>query len=641
MKHARWTIPMVIVLIAVMAVTMGVACGKANLDPTITSLSADPATIIAGYTSSISCVASDPDADTLSYAWICSGGDISGTGSTVTYTTLDVAGSYTIGVTVSDGNGGSVDESITVAVIVNNAPVISGVTATPTMVVGGGSSDVMCDASDPDLDTLSYSWSSTGGSISGSGNAVIWTAPAADGNYSITAAVSDGKGGTDSQSVTVTVSTNHAPVISSVTPSPATVYANGSSAVTCSATDADSDTLNYEWIASGGSISGSGNVITWTAPAEEGGYAVTATVSDGKGGTATLGAAIVVEAAPVNHAPVITDLTSSPISVAPSASASINCFATDDDSDPLSYTWNASAGTVSGSGGGITWQAPATEGSCTINVVVDDGNGGTDTRSLIISVAASTGSLSISSTPSGASIMIDGINTGSITPCTIAGLTPGSHTVKLSKTYYKNKSGSAIVVADSTAGVNWALTAAPSQTVTLQPGATGKDSYVIHSVPSTTHGTYTSLYAGANAVGAESRTYLEFSLGLPSTANITSARLGLWYAGTGSATVASIGAYRVTSVWNESTITWNNKPTYYSSAYSWLSLPAAVTNNYVEWDMKYMVSYWVKGLYPNRGVMLMDTNEATAETWKGFYSSDWSNSSQRPYLEITYWDPGS
>jgi hypothetical protein len=49
----------------------------------------------------------------------------------------------------------------------------------------------------------------------------------------------------------------------------------------------------------------------------------------------------------------------------------------------------------------------------------------------------------------------------------------------------------------------------------------------------------------------------------------------------------------------------------------------------------------VKEAYPNRGVMLMDTNEATAEAWKGFYSSDWSNALQRPKLTITYWDPGS
>ena len=640
MKQTRWTTFMVVVLIAVMMVTTLAACGKANQSPVIIDLSADPETVVAGGTSTISCIASDPDGDTLSYAWTCSGGDISGTGATVTFLSLNVAGNYTISVVVSDVNGGKANQSVTVIVMVNNAPEISNIVATPTMVVAGGSSAITCDANDPDFDTLSYSWSSTGGTISGSGNAVSWTAPATDGTYSITASVSDGKGGTADQSVTVTVSSNHAPVISSVTPNPATVVAGGSSAITCTATDADSDTLTYEWVASGGAISGSGNVVSWTAPAEEGGYSITATVSDGKDGTATLSAAIVVE---VNHAPVITDLTSSPISVAPSATASINCFATDADSDTLSYAWNTSAGTVTGSGGGITWQAPATEGSCTIDVVVSDGNGGTDTRSLIISVAASTGSLSISSTPSGATIYIDGSSTGSITPCTIAGLTPGSHTVKLTKTYYKNKTDTVTVVADSTAGVNWALTAAPPTTVTIQPSAAaGKDSYVIKTIPTSNRGDYTALYVGANVVGQETRAYLEFNLGsIPSTANVTSAELGLWYAGTGDATVASIGAYRVTSVWNESTITWNNKPTYYASPYSYTSIPAAVTNNYMEWDMKYMVQYWVKGTYPNRGVMLMDTNEATAETWKGFYSSDWTTATQRPKLTITYWDPGS
>jgi hypothetical protein len=256
-------------------------------------------------------------------------------------------------------------------------------------------------------------------------------------------------------------------------------------------------------------------------------------------------------------------------------------------------------------------------------------------------VSVVSGSLEISSTPSGAAIYIDGASTGSITPCTIAGLTPGSHTVKLSKNYYKNKTGMETVVAGSTAGVNWALTAAPLTTVTIQPdGAAGKDSYVIASLPTITHGSYTALYVGANAVGQECRIYLEFSLGLPSTANITSAELGLWYSGTGAAKATSVGAYRITSVWNESAITWNNKPTYYAYAYSYATVPTAVTGDFVEWDLKYIVQYWVKGTYPNRGVMLMDTNEATAEAWKGFYSSDWSNILQRPKLTVTYWDPG-
>ena len=522
----------------------------------------------------------------------------------------------------------------------NQPPAIIGLVADPASLVPGDGSTVSCEASDPEGDTLNYAWEYTGGTLQGTGSTVTWIAPSVAKAYTVKVVVSDGKGGSANQSITITVSANHAPVISSVAPSPMTVAPSGSSTITCTATDADADTLSYEWSAGGGAISGSGNAATWTAPAEEGVYSISVTVSDGKGGTITGGASVTVE---VNHAPVITSLISNPMSVAPNANASLSCFATDADSDTLSYSWNASAGAITGSGGDVSWKAPAAAGPCTIGVVVSDGKGGMDSRILVISVSTVSGSLEISSTPAGAAIYIDGSNTGSITPCTIAGLTPGSHTVKLTKTNYKNKAGSVTVVAGSAAGVNWPLTAAPSTTVTIWPYATtGKDAYVIKSLPTSNRGNYTSLYVGASAVGQETRTYLEFSMGLPSTANITSAKLGLWYSGTGDATkLLSVGAYRVTGVWSESTITWNNKPSYYVSPFSYITLPGAVTGNFVEWDMKYMVQYWVKGTYPNRGVMLMDTNEATDETWKGFYSSDWSNALQRPKLTITYWDPGS
>ena len=525
----------------------------------------------------------------------------------------------------------------------NQPPEIIGLVADPASLVPGDGSTVSCEAADPDGDTLNYTWEYTGGMLQGTGSTVTWIAPSVAKTYTVKVIVSDGKGGSANQSVTVTVSANHAPAISSVAPSPMTVAPNASSTIICTASDADGDTLSYAWSAGGGTISGAGNAATWTAPAEEGVYSISVTVSDGKGGTITGGASVTVEAPAANHAPVITSLTSNPISVAPNANASLSCFATDADSDTLSYSWNASAGAITGSGGDVSWKAPAAEGSCTIGVVVSDGKGGADSRTLVISVSVVSGSLEISSTPSGATIYIDGVNTGSITPCTVAGLTPGSHTVKLTKTNYKNKSGTATVVAGSATGVNWVMTDAPSTTVTIWPYATtGKDSYVIKSVPTSNRGNYTALYVGANAVGQETRTYLEFSMGLPSTANITSAKLGLWYSGTGDATkLLSVGAYRVTGVWSESTITWNNKPSYYVSPFSYITLPGAVTGNFVEWDMKYMVQYWVKGTYPNRGVMLMDTNEATAEAWKGFYSSDWTNAIQRPKLTITYWDPGS
>ena len=90
---------------------------------------------------------------------------------------------------------------------------------------------------------------------------------------------------------------NNAPVISSIDVSPSTTVNTGASiTLTCNATDADGDTLSYSWTASGGTISGSGSSVTWTAPNTAGTYTITVKVSDGKGGEATASKTITVSA---------------------------------------------------------------------------------------------------------------------------------------------------------------------------------------------------------------------------------------------------------------------------------------------------------------------------------------------------------
>jgi hypothetical protein len=102
------------------------------------------------------------------------------------------------------GNYG-ITTSRSFSISLNQPPVISSITAEPQSVPPGGSSTITVVASDPDGDPLSYSWSASGGSISGSGAQVTWTAPGVAGTYTVTATVSDGKGGSDSASVSISV----------------------------------------------------------------------------------------------------------------------------------------------------------------------------------------------------------------------------------------------------------------------------------------------------------------------------------------------------------------------------------------------------------------------------------------------------
>lgn len=155
----------------------------------------------------LECQAEDPDNDQLTYKWEAEGGNITGEGSIANWTAPQQPGSYNITVLVEDSMGGMSTASVTIDVGVNHPPVIESLTAEKTKILQGTSCNIVCIASDPDNDKLSYSWSIDAGNISGSGSAVKWTAPPRGGQFIITATVLDGRGGVTSKEVLITVVT--------------------------------------------------------------------------------------------------------------------------------------------------------------------------------------------------------------------------------------------------------------------------------------------------------------------------------------------------------------------------------------------------------------------------------------------------
>ena len=176
----------------------------------------------------------------------------------------------------------------------NQLPVISSLTADEEQVSPSGNCQVRCVASDPDGDELSYTWSASGGNISGEGAIATWIAPDEVGAYTIIVKVTDGRGGEATAQVTTDVVVNHPPVIDGLVAEALEVRRATPCVIECIASDLDGDELSYTWSASRGNIRGEGAVVTWVAPNTYGTYTITVTVTDARGDEATESISIVV-----------------------------------------------------------------------------------------------------------------------------------------------------------------------------------------------------------------------------------------------------------------------------------------------------------------------------------------------------------
>ncbi|HEV2521178.1 MAG TPA: PKD domain-containing protein [Candidatus Acidoferrales bacterium] len=171
---------------------------------------------------------------------------------------------------------------------VNHPPTISCTTDKDMVYLDSGDPiTVTCNASDPDNDPLTYTWSSTCGRVDGNGPQVRWlSAGTAVGPCSITAKVDDGRGGYASSTVNVRVEAKpyHPPTIS-CSADRSSVFAGEKVHITTNANSPDGLPLQYTWRTSGGQIAGSGAAAdldtTGLAP---GNYTVTVRVDDGRSG---------------------------------------------------------------------------------------------------------------------------------------------------------------------------------------------------------------------------------------------------------------------------------------------------------------------------------------------------------------------
>ncbi|EAQ01548.1 type I secretion target repeat protein, partial [Pseudooceanicola batsensis HTCC2597] len=344
---------------------------------------------------------SDPDGDTLTISGVSdpANGTAEIVGGQIVYTPdPDFNGTDTLTYTVDDGTGNTDTATVTVTVNpVNDAPVAaddSDTTEEDTAVT----IDVLGNDTDVDGDTLSIQ--SVGTPANGTaqivGGQIVYTPEAGfTGDDTFEYTVSDGNGGTDTATVTVSVTDgggggNQPPVAVDdmvTTPEDETLTIDP----LANDTDPDGDALSLV----GTPVSDAGGTVTvnadgtidYTPPQDFNGTdTITYTVTDPDGATDT--GTITVEVTPVNDAPVAADDSDT---TEEDTAVTIDVLGndTDVDGDTLSIqsVGTPANGTAQIVGGQIVYTPEAGfTGDDTFEYTVSDGNGGTDTATVTVSV---------------------------------------------------------------------------------------------------------------------------------------------------------------------------------------------------------------------------------------------------------------
>lgn len=273
----------------------------------------------------------------------------------------------------------------------NEPPRIGDIAVNPRTVPAGGTVALTVAASDPNPDTLTYSFSTTGGFAvdSSSDNTATLSAPSDSGvTETATVDVTDEDGALATERIAISTAPNTPPDITGLEATPQTLQPGQTATLSTTATDPESEDLTYEWSApEPWSIDDpSGPETTVTAPDSfDTSGVIELTVTDGA--DAATSAAMPLSTV-ANGGPQIVDVGATTSTIVPEGSTTLGVEATDPDGQQLDYTWSV-PGTWSiddSRAQNPTLTAPnAYDRTARITVDVQDQDGKSTTGSLLVS----------------------------------------------------------------------------------------------------------------------------------------------------------------------------------------------------------------------------------------------------------------
>ncbi len=351
----------------------------------VANIVADPisgdAPLLVNFTGS----GSTDDTAVVSYAWDFADGSPLDTNADTSYT-FNTPGSYEVELTVTDAEGLSDTETVTITVtdpVVNDAPVavvvadpLSGDAPLLVNFTGSGSTD--------DTAVVSYAWDFADGSPldTNADTSYTFNTP---GSYEVELTVTDAEGLSDTETVTITVTdpvVNDAPV-AVVVADPISGDAPLLVSFTGSGSTDDTAVVSYAWDFADGSPldTNADTSYTFNTP---GSYEVELTVTDAEGLSDTETVTITVTDPVVNDAPVAV-VVADPISGDAPLLVNFTGSGSTDDTAVVSYAWDFADGSPLDTNADTSYTFN-TPGSYEVVLTVTDAEGLSDTETVTITV---------------------------------------------------------------------------------------------------------------------------------------------------------------------------------------------------------------------------------------------------------------
>ena len=384
-------------------VVVTVAAGTVNQAPAANAGTDRTITLPTNSASLNGTGSTDADGTIASYQWQQVSGPSTSALSATNIASITVnnlqAGTYTYRLTVTDNDGATATDNVTVNVNAappNQAPVANAGT-NRTITLPTSSSNLAGSGTDADGTIATYRWQQVTGPsasiLSATNTANITVSNLLAGVYTYRLTVTDNDGATATDDVTVTVNSalNQAPIANAGVNRTITLPTNSVN-ITGTGTDGDGTIASYLWQQVNGpstaTLSATNTAATTVSNLQAGVYTFRLTVTDNDGATDNDVMTVTVNAAP-NQPPVANAGANKTITL-PTSSANLTGSGTDADGTIAGYLWTQVSGpstsTLSATNTAATTVSNLKVGIYTFRLRVTDNDGAVDTDDIIVTV---------------------------------------------------------------------------------------------------------------------------------------------------------------------------------------------------------------------------------------------------------------